>query len=110
MSTLNHDPVTLPGGSYDAAKLQKGLDAATQLPEGERADGIAKAIDAACVRPDAGIEAPGDTRTATVTREIAPGITVTETMQVYHPLPETPEPETAPVAAEADAPVARKKG
>lgn len=111
MSDQDHSPVSLPSGSYDADKLQKGLDAATRAPAGERDAAVAAAISAASPPAPTGPAAVSDTEIVAVTREIAPGVTVTEHMQVFKPAAaDEPAEDPAPVAAEADAPATRKKG
>lgn len=82
---IDHSPVDIGSGSFDADKLQKAVDAAAKAKAEDKAEVLEKGLasaraDGGAVRDNAG--QPGFEK-RTVEREIAPGVTVTETISVF---------------------------
>lgn len=96
MSDVNHEPVSLPAGSYDAAELQKQLDTAAKASEERRAK-ILGEISAGATERDPRHTA--GTKIVERTTEIAPGIEVTEKIQVNDPKAKPEETSTGATTA-----------
>lgn len=102
---IDHSPIDIGCGSFDAAKLQKATDAAAAAPADKRAEILKKGLDEA----RAGGNAPRDNaaqpgfETRPVEREIAPGIVVKENISVYVGGEKAEEKASPPVTSKAGA-------
>lgn len=106
MTEMNHDPVALPPGSFDAAELDKHLDKAAKAKPETRDEMLSTGLEK-LNRRDAETNDPRHipgTKFVTVERELAPGVKVEETIQVNdpdHPAePSNPERSTKTIAAD----------
>jgi hypothetical protein len=83
-SSTDHSAVTIPAGSFDHAALASGLDAVAQAKPDDRAGAVSEALSAGSAAP---IEAAPQHMTPgysfkDIETEIAPGVVVTERVQV----------------------------
>lgn len=98
--TIDHSPVDIGSGSFDMEKLHEATSAAAAAKPEDRAavlaEGLEKArTDVATNRDNA---AQDGFKNKKVKREIAPGVTVEETISVYVP-PKTESVEGAKTSA-----------